>query len=299
MTTLKFLLAMMLLVPSHTFVTAQIKLSTSGNPLADTKWMLTSFGVGGVGNPLIERSAITLKFGSESRASGSGGCNTFGADYNVNGNKISFGRVISTRRACVDQRLNQQEQRYLGALESAETFRLDGNSLVIFHDDGRNRLLFMSTATSGASDPRFEDLTSPVNLLTSFYNAIDARDYERAYRYWETPPASLEVFERGYRDTTNVRVFLQPPTRIEGAAGSMYAEVPTLVIAHQQTGRDRARQQDGRDLIFVGCYVTRKSSRGLTENSVESSWRIYRVKLFPVSSITSIPQLLVDACKKM
>ena len=286
----RLFLGITLLVSSSTFIAAQNKSISAGNPLADTEWMLTSFGVGDVGNPLITGTTITLKFGSDGRARGSGGCNSFSGNYSVSGNKVSFSPVISTRRACVNAEMNQQEQRFLRALGSAETFKLSGISLVIFHDDGRNRLIFDSTLTSEPADQRYEDLSSPVTMLTSFYNAINARDYERAFGYWESPPSGLEAFARGYRDTTKVRLLVQPPSRIEGAAGHMYAKLPTIVTARQRNGNDR---------IFVGCYVTRKTNRGVVENPAEGNWRIYRARLFPVFSITAIPQLLEKVCEKM
>lgn len=286
----RLLLGITLLVSSSTFIAAQNQSISAGNPLADTEWMLTSFGVGNVGNPLIAGTTITLKFGSDGRVGGSGGCNSFGGNYSVSGNTVSISRVISTRRACVNAGMNQQEQRFLRALESVETFRLSGNSLVIFHDDGRNRLQFMSTLTSEPVNQRYEDLSSPVTMLASFYNAINTRDYERALGYWESPPSGLDAFARGYRNTTKVRLLVQPPTRIEGAAGSVYAELPILVTARQRNGNDR---------IFFGCYVIRKTNRGVVGNPAVGNWRIYRAKLFPISSITSIPHLLEIECEKM
>ncbi len=43
---------------------------------------------------------------------------------------------------------------------------------------------------------------------------------------------------------TIVQLIVQPPTRIEGAAGSLYAEVPTVVVA---------RHRDGAERYFAGC----------------------------------------------
>ncbi len=82
--------------------------------------------------------------------------------------------------------------------------------------------------------PQYEDLKSPVALLASFYNAINTKDYDRAYGYWETPPGSLADFARGYRETLKVQLIVQPPTNIEGAAGSLYAEVPTVIVARNE-----------------------------------------------------------------
>ena len=79
-----------------------------------------------------------------------------------------------------------------------------------------------------------------MELLASYFNAVNIREYERAYRYWETPPGKLEDFARGYADTVGVQLIVQPPTRIEGAAGSLYAEVPTVIIARHRDGSERS-----------------------------------------------------------
>ncbi len=267
-------------------ISAQTESST-GNQLADTSWRLTSFVTGRAQTPAIESVATTLAFGSGGRASGSGGCNTYGADYRVNGNRLSFGSIVSTMRACVDPGANRQEQRYYRALESASRFNISGNRLTIFHDGGRGTLTFRNESTLTPSLAKYEDLTNPTALLASFYNAVNANDYGRAYRYWEIPPGRLADFERGYRDTAAVQLIVQPPTHFDGAAGSFYAEVPTVIVARQRNGSER---------IFSGCYVARKSNVREGENPSEGVWRIYRASLSPAAARASIPKLLARAC---
>jgi heat shock protein HslJ len=57
--------------------------------------------------------------------------------------KLSFATIVSTKRACADEAATRQEQRYLGALESAAGFRLEGNRLTISYDEGRGSLNFV------------------------------------------------------------------------------------------------------------------------------------------------------------
>ena len=59
-----------------------------------------------------------------------------------------------------------------------------------------------------------------------FIAGANAREYEHAYRYWEAPPGNLQDFARGYAETASVQLIVQPPTRIEGAAGSLYVGSP-------------------------------------------------------------------------
>jgi hypothetical protein len=109
-----------------------------------------------------------------------------------------------------------------------------------------------------------------------------------AYRYWETPPGNLEEFARGYAETASVQLIVEPPTHIEGAAGSLYAEVPTVLVAHHRDGSER---------IFVGCYVTRKSSLRPSDVPKEEVWRIYKASVSPAAADAAIPNLLAQACR--
>jgi heat shock protein HslJ len=262
--------------------------SFSNDQLPGTEWKLVSFGPLGRETPIVDGTDVTLNFGSDSSASGSAGCNSYRGTYRVQGNSITFSRLVSTRRACLDERANQQEQRYLAALESATRFRLDANRLTVYPNRGRDVLNFAQELPESTGGQRYEDLSSPVGLLTSFYNAINSRDYQRAYRYWETPPANLDDFSREYRNSAEVRLLVEPPIRIEGAAGSLYAEVPTILIARLRNGRER---------MFVGCYVMRRSNVPSSSGVVSSNaWRISQATLSPASPNTGVSALLAQAC---
>ncbi len=256
--------------------------------LTDTQWTLKSLGTVSAPSPVVAGTTVTLKFGADGRAGGSSGCNSFGGDYKATGDQFSFGRIMSTKRACADQRANQQEQLFFQALESSARFELADDRLTIFYDGGRSALNFVNNSASKPAD-QHENVNSPVSLLASFYNAVNAKEYERSYRYWETPPGKLEDFARGYADTTSVQLIVEPPTRVEGAAGSQYAEVPTVIVA---------RHRDGSQRIFAGCYTVRKSNLSPTDVSKVEVWRIYKASMSPVAADAAIPKLLAEACRK-
>src|SRR5215213_8660283 len=92
-------------------------LSTDQRVLTGTEWRLVSFGPAGSEESLVAGTTVTLKFGEDGRAGGSTGCNSYSGTYQVRADTISFGRLVSTRRACLDQNANQQEQRFIAALE--------------------------------------------------------------------------------------------------------------------------------------------------------------------------------------
>jgi putative lipoprotein len=68
---------------------------------------------------------------ADSRASGSTGCNNFSGSYQLSGDSLRFGKLVSTLRACVDPELNSQERAFLDALNATRTWRVTGDTLVL------------------------------------------------------------------------------------------------------------------------------------------------------------------------
>lgn len=256
-------------------------LSTDQRVLTGTDWRLVSLGPAGNETNLIAGTTVTLKFGEDGRASGSTGCNMYNGAYQVRGDNINFSRLISTRRACLDQNANQQEQRFISALEGANRFRLASDRLTILSDRGRSVLNFARDSPENPDDGPADDRNDPVATLSSFYNAINSKDYRRAFGYWESPPSSFEQFARGFADTDRVRLLVEPPARLDGAAGSLYAEIATVVVATTRSGGER---------IFAGCYVMRKS------NVRDNGWHIYRANITTVTSNGRLARMLSQGC---
>lgn len=257
-------------------------LSTDGRVLTGVEWRVVSFGPSNNEANVLAGTTLSLRFGEDRSASGSSGCNMFRGTYEVRGDTLSLGRMVSTRRACLDQRANQQEQRYLSALESANRFRLASKRLTIFYSNGRN-VINLVDANDSSSSPDGPLENDPVAVLTSYYNAINERDYQQAYRMWERPETNLDRFTRGFADTRRVRLLIEPPVNVEGAAGSAYAEIPTILIAETSSGRER---------FFAGCYVLRRS------NELRGPWRIYRARINQVSASAALQQPISQTCTR-
>ena len=131
------------------------------------------------------------------------------------------------------------------------------------------------TSKSGPGD-------DPLASLASYYDAINARDYHRAYDLWDSPPSSYEQFARGFIDTNRVRLLVEPSPNVEGAAGSVYASIPAIVVATTRSGNER---------VFAGCYVMRKS------NVQDRGWHIYRGNLSLMPSGTRLSRILSQGCR--
>jgi hypothetical protein len=207
----------------------------------------------------------------------------------VRDDSLSLSKIISTKKACVGQGTMEQEQRYFEALGSVGKFKLADDELTILYDEGRGTLNFVKASPPASAEQRpYENLSSPVDMLASYFNAVNRREYERAYGYWATPPGKLEEFARGYAETASVRLNVEPPTLIDGAAGSLYVEIPTALFA---------RQRGGGEHVFAGCYVARKSNLRPPDIPKEDVWRIYKAGMKTVSGDAVIPQLLARPCR--
>jgi hypothetical protein len=94
-----------------------------------------------------------------------------------------------------------------------------------------------------------------VQILKSYYNAINRKEYVRAYYYWESKgkstasqPPGYPQFEAGYANTAAVQL-TTGKVESSGAAGTFYFQVPvTLVATHT----------DGSQHTYFGCYTIRQ-----------------------------------------
>lgn len=100
--------------------------------LTGGEWVVDDINGAGV----VDRTRATLNFGSDGRVSGNASCNSYGGDYSVDGSSITFGRMMSTRKACPGT-IMAQESAFFGVLENASSINfLDDGALVISGSDG-------------------------------------------------------------------------------------------------------------------------------------------------------------------
>jgi heat shock protein HslJ len=114
--------------------TITLKGCTEGTPVTLTgKWLLVE----------LEGKAVStlprppdIEFQAEGRAAGSGGCNRFTTGYKVTGKTLQFGRIASTRMACLAADAMEWEDRYLDALQKTASFQRSGSELVLLGAKG-------------------------------------------------------------------------------------------------------------------------------------------------------------------
>jgi heat shock protein HslJ len=101
--------------------------SSPASSLEGSRWLLEDLG----GKGVLDRAQATLEFTTPGRVSGRGSCNRISGPVSIEGSKIRFGPLVSTRMACAPA-TNEQEANYLKALGSARRFEKKGDSLLIY-----------------------------------------------------------------------------------------------------------------------------------------------------------------------
>ncbi|MBB5221146.1 putative lipoprotein [Amaricoccus macauensis] len=77
-----------------------------------------------------EKVVSWLKLSDAGRAQGQGGCNSFTGTYKLENGTLTFGPLASTRRACPETQMSQ-EQRFFAALGAVKAARLESGDLVL------------------------------------------------------------------------------------------------------------------------------------------------------------------------
>ncbi|MGD9093381.1 MAG: META domain-containing protein [Anaerolineales bacterium] len=104
--------------------------------LAGTSWEVISYnnGRGGVVSVIIG-TELTAKFDDDGTLSGSAGCNNYNTTYEVDGENISIGQTAVTQMYCQDpEGIMEQEAEYLAALQSAATYKIEGDRMTMRTD---------------------------------------------------------------------------------------------------------------------------------------------------------------------
>ena len=134
----------------------------------------------------------------------------------------------------------------------------------------------------------YDNPNSPVDLLASYYNAINRGEYQRAYNYWENAPTdSYSSFANGFADTLSAQLIVQPPTFIDAGAGNLHVAIPVVLLA---------QHTDGTQHMYAGCIVTHKSNLHPPDIPQEDVWHLSSADIFEVALTASIPSLLANGC---
>lgn len=102
-----------------------------------------------------------------------------------------------------------------------------------------------------------DNRSNPETLIESYYNAINRKEYVRAYSYYseEGRDPHFDDFAKGYENTKSVRVktrHIEP----DPGAGQIYWSLPLAI---------EAEDNDGKKTVFTGCYTLRMTNPAMQE----------------------------------
>jgi hypothetical protein len=146
---------------------------------------------------------------------------------------------------------------------------------------------------AGQQEDRYlDDRSSPEQVIRSYYNAINAKQYVRAYSYWESGADSSELppfpeFADGYADTESVALVVG---QIGGdvGAGQLYYSGPVLLTA---------TMTDGSTQRFVGCYSLHLGRPSIQAVPPYQPMAIRSASIQTVADGGETDQLLGQACE--
>ncbi|KEP68070.1 signal peptide protein [Thioclava dalianensis] len=121
-------------------------------------------------------------------------------------------------------------------------------------------ILALSLSATGAmaAPPAYLDNRStPTDVVSSLYNALELHQYARAWSYFSESyqKGQYDDFVHGYASTSDVHVQIGK-VQSEGAAGSIYTTVPVTVDSTLDNGKTQH---------FAGCYLVRQVQPGIQE----------------------------------
>ncbi len=132
--------------------------------------------------------------------------------------------------------------------------------------------------SDGGNEALQQEQQEAVQVIRDYYRAIARRDYEQAYSAWQDGGAaskqSFDQFKQGFANTASVAVEVGEPGQIEGAAGSLYIEIPVTVTAVTTSGTPQR---------FRGTYQLRRVNDVPGSTSEQRRWHLYSADINQVN----------------
>jgi heat shock protein HslJ len=121
--------------------------------LEGTSWDVIAYnnGKGGVVSVIVG-TEITADFGENDQLTGSAGCNNYVAEYETEGKYITVSSAVATTRKACQEAVMEQENGYLDALETADTYKIEGANMEMRTADGAKVAGFQQASTGGPEE---------------------------------------------------------------------------------------------------------------------------------------------------
>ncbi|MDF1486904.1 META domain-containing protein [Tessaracoccus caeni] len=114
----------------------------AGATLESTTWVLTGIAQGDAIKPVVGMKEVTLVIESGSLTARA--CNSIAGEVSITGDQVEVGPLVATEMACESEEEMLQEGEFMGALETASSYTIDGAKLTLATAEGA--LLFEAKA---------------------------------------------------------------------------------------------------------------------------------------------------------
>jgi hypothetical protein len=134
-----------------------------------------------------------------------------------------------------------------------------------------------------------DNRSGPIEVVSSLENALNRKEYVRAYSYWQNPSASVGPFtaySTGFSDTNEINVAFGSSTSNAGA-GQIQYKVPLSIKVKTTTGSTQT---------FVGCYTLHLSQPGIQATLPFEPLGIIAGKFKLVDNSIDTTPMLAAAC---
>ena len=160
--------------------------------LAGTSWKAIGYNDGRQAVvSVIGGTELTVSFSADGRIGGNAGCNDFSGPYQTeDGRKITIGPLASTLKACDSPAgVMDQEAQFLAALQTAATYRVEGNRLELRTANGAMAANFQRVKCRGEGCKRRDTQHRGVAYPAS--DTRSASPITPALREFRPAPAAL------------------------------------------------------------------------------------------------------------
>jgi heat shock protein HslJ len=99
--------------------------------LENTRWELAELNGKPVSPPQGKEEPYIQLNSNGKTLQGSAGCNTMSGNYQLDGNKLKFGKIATTRMDCGEPVMSV-ERAFLNAIKTTDSFKLSGGKLELY-----------------------------------------------------------------------------------------------------------------------------------------------------------------------
>ena len=144
----------------------------------------------------------------------------------------------------------------------------------------------VETISDLSANNYIDNRSGAVEVVSSLLNALNKKEYVRAYSYWDSPSFTYDSYAAGFADTASVTAIFSTVTSDAGA-GQYYYQIPV---------GEKVLTASNKQQTFVGCYTLHLSNPGMQGTLPFQPLAIKTGKFKQVDNSADVASMLTTAC---